>query len=107
MKTGSMTNVSCSVNSSEIEHEHGEEEARDLRHRVLHDRDREVGLPLPRELDRDDVLDRVAGDRDDHEPGERLRDAELLDGRVDRVDEPLRDERSRDPGDREQRERQR
>ena len=101
-KTGSMTKVSCSVNAQRDEHEHREEEARDLRHRVLDDRDREVVLAPSRQLDRDHVLDRVPRDGDDHEPGERLRDAELLDGGVDRVDEPLRDERSRDAGHREQ-----
>ena len=65
--------------------EDGPEEAGDLRHRVLHDGDREVVLALPGELDGDDVLDGVAGDRDDHEPGERLRDADRLDRRVERV----------------------
>ena len=33
----------------------------------------------------DDVLDRVAGDPDDHDPRERLRDAERLDGGIERV----------------------
>ena len=40
----------------------------------------------------DDVLDGVARDADDHDAGERLRDAERLHGRVERVDEPVRDE---------------
>ena len=46
-------------------------------------------LPLGRQRDADDVLDRVAGDAHDHDAGERLRDAERLHGRVERVDEPV------------------
>ena len=54
----------------------------------------------------DDVLDRVPGDRDDHEAGERLRDAECLDGRVERVDEPVGHECRADAGDGEQADRE-
>ena len=40
----------------------------------------------------DDVLDRVAGDRDDHQPDERLGDPERRHRRLERLDEPVRDE---------------
>ena len=41
----------------------------------------------------DDVLDGVAGDGDDHEPGERLRDPDRVHGRLERDHEPVGDER--------------
>ena len=71
---------------------------RDLQRAVEDDADRELGLAAPGELDADDVLDRVAGDRDDDEAGEGLADAEHLDRRLERGDEPFRDEGRRDPG---------
>ncbi len=75
------------------QHEQREEERRDLRDGVLHDGDREVRAALPRERDAGRVLDGVAGDRDDHEPCERLREVQFFDRRRQRVDEPVRDER--------------
>src|SRR3954447_24894129 len=81
--------------------ERREEEDRDLRDGVLHHRHGEVRLPLGRQRDPDDILDRVPGDRHDHEPGERLRDPERLDRGIEGVDEPLRNERGRDAARRE------
>ena len=79
--------------SSETSTSSGIQERRDLGDRVLDHRDRQLGPSLGREHDPGHVLDRVAGDRDDHEPGERLRDVELVDRRLERVDEPVRHER--------------
>ena len=96
MKTGLSTKVRCGSNEQREQDERGEEEGGDLRDGVLHDRDGEIRLALRSERDADDVLDRVPGDRDDHEARERLRDAERLDGRVEGVDEPVGHERRRD-----------
>ena len=57
-----------------------------------------VRPPSRRELDPDDVLDRVARDRNDHEPGERLRDVQRGQGRLKRGDKPVRDKRGGDTG---------
>src|SRR5581483_7799207 len=84
------------------EHQRREEEGCDLGDRVLHHRDRQVGLALGCEEDPGEVLHGVAGDRDDHQPGEGLRDPERLDRRIERVDEPVRDEGGAHPRDREQ-----
>ena len=54
--------------------------------------DRQVDLVPDREPDPDDVLDGVAGDRDDDEPGERLRDPERAMRRLERLDEPVGDD---------------
>jgi hypothetical protein len=90
------TNVSRSVEEEREQHERGEEEARDLRDRVLDDRDREVGLPFAASVIPTTFSTALPAIADDHEPGERLRDPERLDRRVERVDEPVRDERGRD-----------
>src|SRR3954468_108826 len=66
------------------QHERGIQERRDLRDGVLDDRDRKVGLALGRQHDPGEVLDGVAGDRDDDEAGKRLRDAERVDRRAQR-----------------------
>src|SRR6266545_1113194 len=58
------------------QHERREEEDCDLSDGVLDHGDREVGSALRRQGDADEVLDRVTGDRNDYEPGERLRDPE-------------------------------
>ena len=55
-----------------------------------------------RGLDAGDVLDRVAGDRDDHQPRERLRPAELSHGGAQGGHEPFGDEGSRHGRHREQ-----
>ena len=79
---------------------------RDLQRAVDDDRERVVRLVAQRELDADDVLDRVAGDRDDHQTGERLRDVQRVDRRLERVDEPVGDQGGRDARDRQQRDRE-
>ena len=53
-----------------------------------------------RQLHADDVLDRIAGDRDDHEPGELLAHVQRVDRRRQRADEPVGGERRTDAGDR-------
>ncbi len=56
----------------------------------------EVGPVAHRLLDADDVLDRVARQRDDHEPDERLRQAQGRHRRPQRLDEPVGDDRRGD-----------
>src|SRR5205807_1298079 len=73
-----------------------------LRDRVFDHRDGEVGLAFRRQEDADDILDRIPRDPDDHDSGECLRDSQRVDGRVERADEPVRDEGGADPGGRQE-----
>jgi hypothetical protein len=58
------------------------------------------------EHEADDVLDRVAGQGDDDEPGEGLRYSELIDRRAQGGDEPVRDEGRPGAGEGEQADRE-
>ena len=57
------------------EHEHRRQDQGDLERAVEDDRERVLGLVAGGELDADDVLDSVARDGDDDQPGEGLGDA--------------------------------
>ncbi len=74
----------------------------DLEARVHDQADRQVDLVLDREPDPDDVLDRVPGDRHDDEPGERLRDPERAERRLEGGDEPVGDDGGAARGDRQE-----
>ena len=81
------------------EHERRCQRERDLQRRVHDHRDREVGLVPRRELDADDVLDRVARDGNDDEAGEVLAHVQRVDRGRERVHEPVADERRRASGE--------
>ena len=88
--------------------ERREEEAGDLRDRVLDHRDRRGRTaPLAASVIPTTFSTALPGDADDHDAGERLRDPERLHRRVERVDEPVGDERRRDAGRGQQDERRR
>ncbi len=91
--SGEKTSVRCVVNRSETKTSDGRQGQRDLQGRVDDHRDREVGLVAGGQLNADDVLDGVPGDRDDHEAGEDLAHVQRVDRRRERIDEPVRRER--------------
>ena len=97
MYTGASAKVSVRRGEQRDEHQQRVEERGDLGHRVLHHRDRQLGLALGGEHDPGHVLDRVAGDRHDHQAGEGLGDVELWIVGCSAVDEPVRDERRAPP----------
>src|SRR6185437_16980127 len=65
----------------------------DLERAVHDDADGVVGLVRRHQLDADDMLDRVARQRDDHQAGECLREMEDRYRWLQRGDEPFGDER--------------
>jgi len=58
--------------AKETNHEHRKQERGDLRDGVLDDGDRQVRAPLEGQHQAGGVLHGIAGDRDDHQAGERL-----------------------------------
>ena len=89
------TSVRCVGEQQRGEHEHRRQRERDLQRRVEDHRDREVRLVAGCQLDADDVLDGVAGDRDDHQPGELLAHVQRVDRGRQRRHEPVGGERGR------------
>ena len=89
------TSVRCVVKSERDEDQDRRQCERDLQRRVDDHGDREVGPVARCELNTDHVLDRVSGDRDDHEPRELLAHVQRVDRRRQRTDEPVRRERGR------------
>ena len=73
------------MKSERDEDEDRRQRERDLQRRVDDHRDREVGPVARGELNADDVLDGVAGDRHDHETGEVLAHVQRVDRRRQRV----------------------